>query len=215
MNNDDDRNSLTADQNELPEPVSSGDGSEANSRKAGCTEPEQKTEQPAKNDLPDPELPDLTRLYKRRCRDGDIIKKCKIMLVAGVPPGRVACLLRLPLEKVKELHQASYNPVCRRFANPNNGRLVITMWNEGATLAEICQSLGLPLFTVCATLRQSGITDAAMSTRMPPYDDLLCVAYRQVVARKAASKFKPIQINPTRRSRRVDAGKSAGRTATA
>ncbi len=76
---DDKRNSLTADQNELPEP------------------------------LPEP-LPDLTRLFKNRCCDGDVVQKCKHMLIAGYSPGRVALLLRLPLEKVKELHQASYNP---------------------------------------------------------------------------------------------------------
>ncbi|QPF10299.1 hypothetical protein [Raoultella terrigena] len=178
-------------------------------------EPEQKPDQQAKKDLPDPKLPDLTRLYKRRCRDGDIMQKCKHLLIAGYPPGRVALLLRLPLEKVKELYNNSYNPRCRRFTNPNNGRLVMTMWNEGATLAEICTALGLPLFTVVASLRQSGITDAAMTPRMPPYDDPLYVEYRQVVARKAASKFKPIHINPTRRSRSRSRRADAGTTATA
>lgn len=188
---------LTANQNtDLPEPASPDDVNEVNSRKAGCTEPEQKTDQSAKIDLPDP---DLTRLFKNRARDGDIIKKCKIMLVAGVPPGKVALLLRLPLEKVKELHQASYNPRCRRFANPNNGKLIITMWHEGATLVEVCQTLGLPLFTVVMSLRQNGVTNAAMAPRMPEYNDPLYVEYRQVVARKAASKSRPIQINPVRR----------------
>ena len=81
-------------------------------------------------DQPDPELPDLTRLYKRRCRDGNVMQRCKHMLIAGYSPGRVALLLRMPLEKVKELHQASYNPRCRCFANPNNGKLIITMWPE-------------------------------------------------------------------------------------
>ena len=165
---DDKRNSLTADQNELPEP------------------------------LPEP-LPDLTRLFKNRCRDGDVMQKCKHMLIAGYSPGRVALLLRLPLEKVKELHQASYNPRCRRFANPNNGKLIITMWHEGATLVEVCQTLGLPLFTVVMSLRQNGVTNAAMAPRMPEYDDPLYVEYRQVVARKATSKSRPIQINPVRR----------------
>lgn len=181
-----------------------------NEKRTALTANQNETEE----DLPEP-LPDLTRLYKRRCRDENVIKKCKIMLVAGVTPQRVSLLLRLPLEKVLELHSEGWNSRCRRFANPNNGRLVITMWNEGATLAEICQALGLPLFTMVMTLRQNGITDTAMAPRMPPYEDPLCVAYRQVVARKAASKFKPIHINPIRRSRRVDAGKSAGRTATA
>ncbi|MFW9067299.1 hypothetical protein ACOI9Q_28580 [Klebsiella sp. C228] len=185
---------------------------------ANQNDPEQKTDLP--EDLPDlpelpdplpgPELPDLTRLYKRRCRDGDVMQKSKHMLIAGYSPGRVALLLRLPLEKVKELHQASYNPVCRRFANPNNERLIPTMWSEGAMLAEVCQALGLPLFTVVMSLRQNGVTEAAMAPRMPDYNDPLCVEYRRVVARKAASKSRPIQINPVRRIR-----KSAGKTATA
>ncbi|HIB5756360.1 TPA: hypothetical protein ACWXBM_004201 [Klebsiella pneumoniae] len=174
---------------------------------------EEKAEQQVKIEpLPDPKLPDLTRLYKRRCRDENVIKKCKIMLVAGVTPQRISLLLRLPLEKVLELHSEGWNSRCRRFANPNNGRLVMTMWNEGATLAEICTALGLPLFTVVLTLRQNGITDAAMAPRMPPYDDPLCVAYRQVIARKATMKQRPIQIHPVRRVRKIA---PAGRTATA
>ena len=139
---DEKSNSLMADLNtDLNEPASPDDVNEVNSRKAGCTEPEQKTDQSAKIDLPDP---DVTRLFKNRARDGDIIKKCKIMLVAGVPPGKVALLLRLPLERVIELYNSSYNPRCRRFANPNNGRLIITMWHEGAMLADICQALCEP-----------------------------------------------------------------------
>lgn len=194
---DEKSNSLMADLNtDLSEPASPDDVNEVNSRKAGCTEPEQKTDQSAKIDLPDP---DLTRLFKNRARDGDIIKKCKIMLVAGVPPGKVALLLRLPLERVIELYNSSYNPRCRRFANPNNGRLIITMWHEGAMLADICQALGLPLFTVVMSLRGDGVTNAAMAPRMPEYDDPLYVEYRQVVARKATSKSRPIQINPVRR----------------
>ncbi|HGF5800969.1 TPA: hypothetical protein ACF27Y_004634 [Klebsiella pneumoniae] len=174
---------------------------------ANQNDPEQKTDLP--EDLPDlpelpdplpgPELPDLTRLYKRRCRDGDVMQKCKHMLIAGYSPGRVALLLRLPLEKVKELHQASYNPVCRRFANPNNERLIPTMWSEGAMLVDVCQTLGLPLFTVVMSLRQNGVTNASMAPRMPEYDDPLYVEYRQVVARKATSKSRPIQISPVRR----------------
>ena len=77
-------------------------------------------------------------------------------------------------------------------------------------LADICQALGLPLFTVAMSLRGDGVTNAAMAPRMPEYDDPLYVEYRQVVARKAASKSRPIQINPVRRIR-----KSAGKTATA
>ncbi|HHX7695389.1 hypothetical protein ACMZ6G_26370 [Klebsiella pneumoniae] len=221
---DEKSNSLTAD---LNEPASPGDVNEVNPLKAGCTEPEQKTgrlpDQQAKinlpdlpePELPDPELPDLTRLYKRRCRDGDVMQKCKHMLIAGYSPGRVALLLRLPLEKVKELHQASYNPRCRRFANPNNGKLIITMWHEGATFVEVCQTLGLPLFTVVMSLRQNGVTNAAMAPRMPEYDDPLYVEYRQVVARKAASKSRPIQINPVRRVRKSQQTTTASQTATA
>lgn len=170
-------------------------------------DPEQKTDLP--EDLPDlpelpeplsgPELPDLTRLYKRRCRDGNVMQRCKHMLIAGYSPGRVALLLRLPQEKVIDLYNNSYNPKCRRFANPNNGKLIHTMWSEGATLSEICQTLGLPLFTVVMSLRQNGVTNAAMAPRMPEYDDPLYVEYRQVVARKATSKSRPIQISPVRR----------------
>ena len=168
-------------------------------RNGVSAEPEKIDPEEQLPDQPDPELPDLTRLYKRRCRDGDVMQRCKHMLIAGYSPGRVALLLRLPLEKVKELHQASYNPRCRRFANPNNGRLIITMWHEGAMLADICQALGLPLFTVVMSLRGDGVTNAAMAPRMPEYDDPLYVECRQVVARKATSKSRPIQINPVRR----------------
>lgn len=177
--------------------------------------PEQLPEPLPGPELPDPELPDLTRLYKRRCRDGNVMQRCKHMLIAGYSPGRVALLLRLPLEKVKELHQASYNPRCRRFANPNNGKLIITMWHEGATLVEVCQTLGLPLFTVVMSLRQNGVTNAAMAPRMPEYNDLLYVEYRQVVARKVASKSRPIQINPVRRVRKSQQTTTASQTATA
>ncbi|MCE9801725.1 hypothetical protein [Raoultella ornithinolytica] len=174
------------------------------------TEPEDLPDLPAP-ELPEPlpDLPDLTRLFKNRARNVDVMQKCKHLLIAGYPPGRVALLLRLPLEKVQNLYENSYNKRCRRFVKPNNGKLITTTWNEGATLAEICQALGLPLFTVVHGLRQNGITDAQMALRMPPYDAPLCVEYRQVVARKAVSKFKPIQINPVRRVK-----KSAGRTAT-
>lgn len=184
-------------------------------RNGVSAEPEKIDPEEQLPDQPDPELPDLTRLYKRRCRDGDVMQRCKHMLIAGYSPGRVALLLRLPLEKVKELHQASYNPRCRRFANPNNGKLIITMWHEGATLVEVCQTLGLPLFTVVMSLRQNGVTNAAMAPRMPEYDDPLYVEYRQVVARKAASKSRPIQINPVRRVRKSQQTTTASQTATA
>ncbi len=183
-------------------------------RNGVSAEPEKIDPEEQLPDLPGPELPDLTRLYKRRCRDGNVMQRCKHMLIAGYSPGRVALLLRLPLEKVKELHQASYNPRCRRFANPNNGKLIITMWHEGATLVEVCQTLSLPLFTVVMSLRQNGVTNAAMAPRMPEYDDPLYVEYRQVVARKAASKSRPIQINPVRRVRKA-VGQKASQTATA
>ena len=179
-------------------------------RNGVSAEPEKIDPEEQLPDQPDPELPDLTRLYKRRCRDGNVMQRCKHMLIAGYSPGRVALLLRLPQEKVIDLYNNSYNPKCRRFANPNNGKLIHTMWSEGATLSEICQTLGLPLFTVVMSLRGDGVTEAAMAPRMPDYNDPLCVEYRRVVARKAASKSRPIQINPVRRIR-----KSAGKTATA
>lgn len=177
--------------------------------------PEQKPDQSAKIDLPDPELPDLTRLYKRRCRDGDVMQKCKHLLIAGYSPGRVALLLRLPLERVQELYDNSYNPRCRRFVKTNeytNARLALTSFNEGATLADICTALGLSLYWVVMTLRQNGATDAAMAPRFPPYDDPLCVEYRLVCERKAASRFKPIQINPVKCISKNQVGKPRPRT---
>lgn len=190
---------------------------------ANQNDPEQKTDLP--EDLPDlpelpdplpgPELPDLTRLYKRRCRDGDVMQKCKHMLIAGYSPGRTALLLRLPIERVQALYENSYNSRCRRFAKTNaytNAKLALTSFNEGADLSDICHALGgLSLFWVVTSLRQSGITDAAMAPRMPPYDDPLYVEYRRVCERKAASRFKPIQIS--RQVRRPS--KHVGQSATA
>lgn len=189
----DDRNGISADQNE----------------------PEQKPDQQAKidlPDLPDPEVPDLTRLYKRRCRNGDIMQKCKHLLIAGMLPGRVALICRLPLEKVQELYDNSYNPRCRRFAKTNeytNARLALTSFNEGADLSAICTALGLSLYWVVMSLRQNGVAESAINARMP-YDDPLYVEYRRVCERKATSRFKTIRINPARRVR-----KAAGTTATA
>ena len=163
--------------------------------------------------LSGPELPDLTRLYKRRCRDGDIMQKCKHLLIAGMPPGKVALMLRLPLEKVQSLYDNSYNPRCRRFAKTNaytNSRLALTSFNEGAPLTDIAVALGLSLYWVITSLRQNGVTDAAMAPRMPPYDDPVYVEYRRVCERKASNKFRPIQISPVRRP-----SKHAGTTATA
>lgn len=149
-----------------------------------------------------PDLPDLTHLFKTRSRSDDIIKKCKHMLIAGHSPQRVSCLLRLSLEKVQQLHDEGWNSRCRRVTRTNayeNARLALTSFNEGETLVDICTALGLSLYWVVMSLRQNGITDAAMAPRFPPYDDPLCVEYRRVVARKAASKFKPIRLNPVRR----------------
>ncbi|HBV7915641.1 hypothetical protein [Klebsiella variicola] len=178
----DDRNSLMADQNIY------------------LIEPEQK--------------PDLTLLYKRRCRSDDIIQKAKHLLIAGYTPGRVACLLRLPLDRVQELYDNSYNPRCRRFAKQNehtNARLALTSFNEGETLADIAAGLGLSLYWVVMSLRQNGVAESAINSRLPPADDPLYVEYRKVCERKAASRFKPIQINPVRRVRKA-AGQKASQT---
>lgn len=164
-------------------------------------------------DKPEPS-PALARFYKNRSRNSDIMQKCKHMLIAGYSPGRTALLLRLPLEKVKALYDSSYNSRCRRFAKTNaytNSRLALTSFNEGADLSDICHALGgLSLYWVVTSLRQNGVTDAAMAPRFPPYDDPLYVEYRRVCERKAASRFKPIQISPVRRP-----SKHAGQTATA
>ncbi|TCV91726.1 hypothetical protein [Biostraticola tofi] len=172
------------------------------------------TQNETEEDLPEP-LPDLTRLYKRRCRNGDIMQKCKHLLIAGMLPGRVALICRLPLEKVQELYDNSYNPACRRFAKTNeytNAHLALTSFNEGETLAHICTALGLSLYWVVMSLRQNGVTDAAMAPRFPLYDDPLYVEYRLVCERKAASRFKPFQINPVRRISKNQAGKAGPRT---
>lgn len=157
------------------------------------------------------EKPDLTRLYKRRCRDGDIMQKCKHLLIAGMPPGKVALMLRLPLEKVQSLFESSYNPRCRRFAKTNsytNARLALTSFNEGATLADICTALGLSLYWVVMSLRQNGVAESSINARLPSPGDPLLKEYIRVCERKAVNRFKPIQINPTRRSRRADAGRT-------
>ncbi|WP_323108452.1 hypothetical protein [Klebsiella variicola] len=152
-------------------------------------------------ELPDPGLPDLARLHKRRCRDGDIMQKCKHMLIAGYSPGLTALLLRLPLEKVQNLYDNSYNPRCRRFAKTNaytNAKLALTSFNEGAMLAEICQALGLPLYTVVMSLRQNGVAESAIQARLPPADDPLTLAYNIVAERKSTSRFKPIRLHSNR-----------------
>lgn len=183
------------------DPASLGDVNEVNPRTAGCTDPEEKID-------PEEQLPDLTRFYKNRARNEELIRKCKHMLIAGYSPQRVACLLRLPLEKVKELHQASYNSKYRRLANANsyqNSRLALVSFKENATLADICTALSLPLYTVVTFLRENGITDAAMAPKMPPYDDPLCIEYRRVCERKAVSKHTPIEIRVKPRKKKSPA----------
>lgn len=160
-------------------------------------------------------LPDLTRLFKNRARNVDVMRRCKILLIAGYSPQRAALICRLPLEKIQELYENSYNPRCRRFAKNNaysNAQVAVISFNEGAKLSEICQTLGLPLFTVVQMLRQNSVTDAEMAPKMPPYDDSLSVEYRQVVARKAACKQRTIQISPVRRVKKPT-GKPATATA--
>lgn len=123
-------------------------------------------------------IPDLTRLFKNRARDSDVIKKCKRLLIAGMPPGRVALVCRLPLEKVLELYN-SYNPRCRRFANRNSyqdSKLALTMFHQGESLADICAALGgLHLYTVVMSLRQNGIAESAIEQRLLWGGDRLCM----------------------------------------
>lgn len=167
-----------------------------------------------------PELtPELTRLFKNRARNDELIKKCKFMLISGVSPGRVACKLRLPLERVQELFNSSYNPKCRRFAQANqftNAKLALTSFNEGASLAEICKALSLPLYSVVQLLRRNQVSESAITSRLPPPDDDLSIEYHRVIERKAATKFKPIQISPawcTKRRSRKASGKAVGQNA--
>ncbi|HHL1887033.1 hypothetical protein ACVSQP_15840 [Klebsiella pneumoniae] len=148
------------------------------------------------------QLPDLTRLFKNRARDSDVIKKCKYMLIAGYSPARVALLLRLPLEKVLDLYN-SYNPRCRRFANRNSyqdSKLALTMFQQGESLADICAALGgLHLYTVVLSLRQNGVAESAIEQRLPPEGDPLLIEYQRVCKRKSSSRYKAIQINPLQR----------------
>lgn len=62
-------------------------------------------------------------------------------------------------------------------------------------LAEICATLGLPLFTIVRMLRDKNVAESAINARMPPADDPLCKEYRIVLERKATSKFKPLQLH--------------------
>ena len=139
--------------------------------------------QTAKENAEQTDLPDLTRLLTKRARDGDIIQKCKHLLIAGYSPGRVACLLRLPLEKVQDLYSSSYNPTCRRFTKTNaytNARLALTSSLEGASLADICIALGLPLFTFVIMLWDIQVSESAINDRIPTADDPLCNEHRLV-----------------------------------
>ena len=162
-----------------------------------------------------PELPDLTSLFKNRSRNDELIKKCKFLLIAGVSPGRVALKLRLPVERVTELYNSSYNPKCRRFAKANqftNAKLALTSFNEGATLAEICKALSLPLYSVVQLLRRGEVTESAITSRLPSPDDDLLLEYHKVCQRKAATKFRAIQISPawrTKKRTRKTSGKAA------
>lgn len=149
------------------------------------------------------QLPDLTRFFKNRARDSDVIKKCKTMLIAGYSPQKTALLLRLPIEKVIDLYNNSYNPKCRRFANRNSyqdSKLALTMFHQGESLADICAALGgLHLYTVVMSLRQNGVAESAIEQRLPPEGDPLLIEYQRVCKRKAGSRYKAIQINPVQR----------------
>lgn len=149
------------------------------------------------------QLPDLTRLFKNRARDSDVIKKCKTMLIAGYSPQKTALLLRLPIEKVIDLYNNSYNPKCRRFANRNSfqdAKLALTMFHQGESLADICDALGgLHLYTVVMSLRQNGVAESAIEQRLPHEGDPLLIEYQRVCKRKSTSRYKAIQINPVQR----------------
>lgn len=155
----------------------------------------------AKENAEQTDLPDLARFYKNRSRNEDLINTAKALLIRGVPPGRVALMLRLPLDKVQELHSEGWNSRCRRVTRINayqNAKLALTSFNEGAMLSDICQALGLPLFTVVMTLRQNGVAESAINARMPPADDPLSNEYKRVLSRKATTKFKPIRLHSNR-----------------
>ncbi|ENS4078700.1 TPA: hypothetical protein QIW90_001947 [Klebsiella variicola] len=184
-------------------------------RNGVSAEPEKIDPEEQLPDQPDPELPDLTRLYKRRCRDESVIKKAKSLLVHGHTMNKVALLLRLPLEKVQQLHSEGWNNRCRRIT-PHNAwtcqKLAIQCFHSGAMLAEICSITDMPLFTIISMLEREGITSADLLPRMPSESDSLMIEYRRTVSRhkNLPCRRKPIQINPVRRT-----SKHAGQTATA
>ncbi|HFI1126790.1 hypothetical protein HV073_06695 [Klebsiella michiganensis] len=184
-------------------------------RNGVSAEPEKIDPEEQLPDQPDPELPDLTRLYKQRCRDESVIKKAKSLLVHGHTINKVALLLRLPLEKVQQLHSEGWNNRCRRVT-PHNAwtcqKLAIQCFHSGAMLAEICSITDMPLFTIISMLEREGITSADLLPRMPSESDSLMIEYRRTVSRhkNLPCRRKSIQINPVRRT-----SKHAGQTATA
>lgn len=182
-------------------------------------DPEEQLPDLPEQELPDPEfppqdLPDLTRLYKRRCRDESVIKKAKSLLVHGMTVSKVALLLRLPLEKVQQLHSEGWNSRCRRVT-PHNAwtcqKLALQCFHSGAMLAEICSLTDMPLFTIISMLEREGVASADLLPRMPEESDPLMIEYRRTVSRHKSlpCRRKPIQINPVRRT-----SKHAGQTAT-
>ena len=191
-----------------PEPASPDDVNEVNSRKAGCTEPEQKTDQSAKIDLPD-----LTRQRKLRSRTDSIISTAKKMLVSGIGPNEVACRLRLDPAVVLDFYNSSWNPTCRKVTPANAWtcqKLAIQCFGTGAPLDEICRITDRPLFSVIKMLTAEGVSLSVLSQYLPAHSDPLMVEYRKTLARHEASpKRRPIKINPVRRSQ------TASTTATA
>lgn len=182
---------------------------------------EQNEQQP---DLLEP-LPDLTRLFKKRARDESVIQKCKHLLIAGMPPGKVALLLRLPLEKVQGFYEHSYNPRCRRFTKTNtyqNARLALQSFQEGESLTDISAALGIPIYTLVQSLLNNGVAESALNERLPPVGDPLMVEYLRVCKRKARSKFTPVKMYSNRKLHpstaaavTQQANQSAANTATA
>lgn len=140
---------------------------------------------------------DLKRLFKTRRRDESIVKTAKTLLSHGVPPGKVALLLRIDPEFVAELAK-TWNPRFRRVAYTSQWtmkRTVREYFDSGALLEKICVDLQLPLFSVIKFLQRDGVSDQEMASRMPAQTDPLFIEYRKTVARK--------QKNPQRRSPRL------------
>lgn len=147
-------------------------------------------------------LPDLKTFYHCRQRDESLIKKACTLLVHGHTVGKVSLLLRLPVEKVQQLHDEGWNSRCRRVTRTNayeNARLALTSFHENALLADICAALDMPLYTLVMSLRQNGVPETAIQSRMPAQDDPLYVAYKLVVDRKSTSKFKPVKMYSNRK----------------